>query len=63
MAMCEWNPDLNRPALTSDVHPYLHNAQKAIRIDNEWYRLCRRCLQLPKFKKFDEQSAVELEGY
>lgn len=61
--LCEWNPELDREARSGDIHPYLHDAIRAIKVGDEWYRLCENCLKLPRFKHPVEQATLDAVRY
>ena len=54
---CEWSPEDDRPALSSDVHHQTTPAMFIIGADGQW-RLCSSCAVLPRFKRFRTKRII-----
>lgn len=53
---CEWEPVRNRPAFGMDAHTQEHRAEVLVGAGRNNYRLCRRCADLPQFRRMSRKG-------
>lgn len=61
MSRCEWNPDEDRIALSTDEHHRTTRATVLLGSDQTWH-LCQSCSELPRFSRFRRRRALTPKG-